>query len=260
MRCHKCGYISFDHLSECKKCGVDLVATRDKLGLAFMKPSEPFLLGSLIKDNRSDARTELLTPSGSPRFETQMTDIELAPDTSLDLEFADIEERESSEEPESFPGQARVRDQLSSARKVLEDIDSPRRPDLPASSGRDMELDLDAVLEAATAEEAREPRAVESEALEPLPEDMEIALSMEDLDQFMEDSGPPETVETQPRTVSYSSPSRDDGSLELIIEDEPPKKPEDEMTIELTSGDLDDLLQELEESTGGKEKKGKDQP
>jgi hypothetical protein len=45
MRCHKCGFISFDHLSECKKCVEDLTAVRQQLGLLPVKPSAPFSLG-----------------------------------------------------------------------------------------------------------------------------------------------------------------------------------------------------------------------
>lgn len=48
MKCHKCNHISFDHLSQCRKCGVDLSETREALGFAAFNPSAPFLLGSLL--------------------------------------------------------------------------------------------------------------------------------------------------------------------------------------------------------------------
>ena len=50
MKCTKCGFVSFDYLSECKKCGVSLAATRDLFGFPGTKSNVPFLLGSLIKD------------------------------------------------------------------------------------------------------------------------------------------------------------------------------------------------------------------
>lgn len=44
MKCPKCGYHSFDHLNDCKKCGNDLVAHKEKFNLrGFYAPgqSEP---------------------------------------------------------------------------------------------------------------------------------------------------------------------------------------------------------------------------
>lgn len=50
MKCNKCGYVSFDYLSECKKCGVSLEATREGLGFGTAKPNVPSFLGALLKD------------------------------------------------------------------------------------------------------------------------------------------------------------------------------------------------------------------
>ena len=50
MRCSKCGYVSFDYLSECKKCRTNLTGTRDGLGFFAAKPAVPSLLGSLLSD------------------------------------------------------------------------------------------------------------------------------------------------------------------------------------------------------------------
>lgn len=50
MKCPKCGYFSFDYLTECGKCGVGLGEVKEKLGLVAIKPSVPFFLGSLLKD------------------------------------------------------------------------------------------------------------------------------------------------------------------------------------------------------------------
>ena len=97
MRCHKCGYISFDHLSECKKCGVDLTGTRDKLGMAPGHPSEPFLLGGLLKDYKKDLRSEPVAPMGAAHMGMESGGIELDSETSFDLEFADLEDSERVE-------------------------------------------------------------------------------------------------------------------------------------------------------------------
>ena len=59
MKCQKCGFVSFDYLSECKKCGTDLTATREKMGFSGLKSEVPFLLGALLaggKSNISQAR------------------------------------------------------------------------------------------------------------------------------------------------------------------------------------------------------------
>jgi hypothetical protein len=50
MKCQKCGFVSFDYLSQCKKCGTDLTAVREQLGFSALKSETPFLLGSLLKD------------------------------------------------------------------------------------------------------------------------------------------------------------------------------------------------------------------
>ncbi|MCE5333497.1 MAG: hypothetical protein LLG06_02810 [Desulfobacteraceae bacterium] len=64
MKCTKCGYFSFDHLSECKKCGTNLSGVRDALGFSAAKPSIPFFLGSLLKDYQQPASMD------SPTAET----------------------------------------------------------------------------------------------------------------------------------------------------------------------------------------------
>lgn len=50
MRCPKCGYNSFDHLAQCKKCGIDLTRTRQELGMLHVEPTNPFFLGTLLGD------------------------------------------------------------------------------------------------------------------------------------------------------------------------------------------------------------------
>lgn len=59
MRCTKCGYVSFDFHSDCRKCGTNLAAIRECLGFQAVKPAVPFLLGSLLKDYvKPPAKTE----------------------------------------------------------------------------------------------------------------------------------------------------------------------------------------------------------
>jgi hypothetical protein len=55
MKCSKCGFVSFDFLSECKKCGTNIAGSREALGFDTMKPSVPFFLGALLKDYETSA-------------------------------------------------------------------------------------------------------------------------------------------------------------------------------------------------------------
>jgi hypothetical protein len=54
MKCQKCGFVSFDHLSECTKCGSDLRAVREGLGFTALKSEAPSLLGALLGQGRGD--------------------------------------------------------------------------------------------------------------------------------------------------------------------------------------------------------------
>ncbi len=49
MKCDKCGFVSFDYLAECRRCGADLSAIRERLGFSALKSEVPFLLGTLLK-------------------------------------------------------------------------------------------------------------------------------------------------------------------------------------------------------------------
>ncbi|NOY44808.1 MAG: hypothetical protein GXP50_05075 [Deltaproteobacteria bacterium] len=40
MKCPKCGYISFDYLDECRRCGTDLRDARALLGLIVVRPED----------------------------------------------------------------------------------------------------------------------------------------------------------------------------------------------------------------------------
>ena len=68
MRCPKCGYNSFDYLSECRKCSADLTLTRHELGFTGGKPATPFLLGPLLKEHK-EAEPEAKKPAEGDAFE-----------------------------------------------------------------------------------------------------------------------------------------------------------------------------------------------
>jgi hypothetical protein len=86
MRCHKCGFISFDHLSECKRCGVSLIAIRDGLGMMPFKPDVPSLLGSLLGE--SDKKSEEMisrAPAGDTSSISSTAHISEPQSGSIDL-------------------------------------------------------------------------------------------------------------------------------------------------------------------------------
>lgn len=63
MKCDKCGFVSFDHLAQCRRCGADLEAVRERLGFSPVKAEVPFLLGALVKKGEALA----LSPVGMAR-------------------------------------------------------------------------------------------------------------------------------------------------------------------------------------------------
>jgi hypothetical protein len=56
MRCEKCGYVSFDHLSECKNCQASMAAAREGFRFATVRASVPSLLGSLLNETPPAAK------------------------------------------------------------------------------------------------------------------------------------------------------------------------------------------------------------
>jgi hypothetical protein len=50
MKCSKCGFISFDYLSTCKKCGTNLSQARSGLGFSESVPAPPAFLKVMLED------------------------------------------------------------------------------------------------------------------------------------------------------------------------------------------------------------------
>ncbi|MDR3568424.1 MAG: hypothetical protein P4L43_10385 [Syntrophobacteraceae bacterium] len=136
MKCAKCGYISFDHLSECKKCQTSLAAVREELGFSAVKPLAPSLLASLLRDYHTQGqqnRPETAPPPDPFSFQEQTGSAQ--PDATgeseedfslLDLSDAELErliERDQSPEI-SMPAEAdtALRDELT---LNFDDFDEP---------------------------------------------------------------------------------------------------------------------------------------
>jgi len=68
MKCTKCGYVSFDYLSDCKQCGTNLAPAREGLGFGAAKPAVPSLLGSLLRDQYVEPHENVATEEAESSF------------------------------------------------------------------------------------------------------------------------------------------------------------------------------------------------
>jgi hypothetical protein len=79
MRCPKCGFISFDYLDNCKKCGASLAQIRAELCPLEMPPTEFTIWGLLgvgTGDGKAAEPTLLVTPQSEeiPALEISLED------------------------------------------------------------------------------------------------------------------------------------------------------------------------------------------
>ncbi|MBI4377860.1 MAG: hypothetical protein HY578_02055 [Nitrospinae bacterium] len=58
MKCPKCGYVSFEYLDQCKKCGRDLSQFKSSLGVVAFKP-EPLTIVSYIEGAEGEVTEEV---------------------------------------------------------------------------------------------------------------------------------------------------------------------------------------------------------
>jgi len=92
MKCTDCGFINFDHLSKCRKCGGDLSAVRKELGLTDFRPNPPFLLKSLLEESEQPA------PEISPGVRISAPGFpDLARTSTQDLELPSGEARSANQ-------------------------------------------------------------------------------------------------------------------------------------------------------------------
>jgi len=274
MRCQKCGYISFDHLSECKSCGVDLKAVRDELGYFPVEPSMLPVLESLLKGQddtflEAGAKTQSRQSheSSSPDFELnevfELDTIELAPDT------------ENSPPIAPAPAQAEMKGHLDSALKVFQDIESLN--DSPGESKtveseKDFEFEIDFVLDdlflsddaakpgyapkaPAKSQTAMEPAELSLEMprmetvsmSETIPEISSVELSDEDLDQIVLDADLEKELDLQ---IDFDdvppAQAKVPEKVDPVVKSVGGK--EDGMVLEISEDDLENLILELEDS------------
>ena len=224
MKCTKCGYFSFDHLTSCKSCGRDLTDAQQALNLLDFQPEVPFLLGSLVGEMRS---AESSVQEGLSL--TQETELELA---GLD------------------PGESPGLEATVDMHGMSETLDSGPPEDLELS---ELALDDLETIEAAGTVEA-EPAATIEDLAGLSGEEAELPEEADDgfmgLEFEMDDSEPDEMTSLDETLAAEEDFS--DLELEAEIEDlpeaadleealaaEPASEPEEEVAAEASDMELD---------------------
>ena len=126
MRCPKCGYISFDFLEKCKKCGKNLAKVSAVLGGAVHEAmSPPFLqLDEDICDEVSDERDQSIAP-----------DIALSEEDTVEIDMTELDDAETEERMS-----VSVPDEEDAVELVLDD-------DVPAQEAGGPDVDADQIPE-----------------------------------------------------------------------------------------------------------------
>lgn len=246
MRCQSCGYISFDYLSACKKCGGNTSAARDALGLVAGKPTMPFLLGALISVPET-APAATAAPEGvSDQVDSLFAEIDFGND---DVSFDLTEEKDAITEPASTAGAT---------------------PSSPAGGGDWEEIDA---IELEIGSALDEELVLDMSALDESPSD--LTLKEEDFLLGSLESKPVASAVPPAPGMQGSPAPGDDGDLQLDLgsdfeielnmdelsppgspplDIDPPKgfaSPGEDLVIDLGDDDLQGLLLELEDTKKG---------
>ncbi|MGV8075224.1 MAG: hypothetical protein AB2L11_11790 [Syntrophobacteraceae bacterium] len=90
MRCHKCGYLSFDYLSECKMCKVDLTTARESLGILNIAAPAPLFLNSMLKNTQTLPVEEGEAFENGESFVMDLPEIEFEEEQTFDGAMPDL--------------------------------------------------------------------------------------------------------------------------------------------------------------------------
>jgi hypothetical protein len=85
MKCSKCGFISFDYLSTCKKCGTNLSQARSGLGFSDTMPSPPAFLKALVEDVSSTAGEGIRREAKAPAVSRPSSEAAPTPGDEISL-------------------------------------------------------------------------------------------------------------------------------------------------------------------------------
>jgi hypothetical protein len=245
MKCHACGFIGFDHLSECGNCGGDLTVSRDGLGFVAMKPKVPCFLGSLLKDSQGIAPIQIKEPLGVSPSLSAIPEIEFGDDLQLEGENLEIRGITSSTPGHETmvnpsPGGGNVMDEA-----VTIDFSEDELHQMVNGNGseKEMELNLEFLLDEGAPSAAAPPSPgaevggihggdqVSKGAYDTGEYDSAaLELTDEDLAQFADD------IESSEKSLSSAVPPADNGN----------------MVLDLSDDDLQNLIADLEAPAEGK--------
>ncbi|MBW1981941.1 MAG: hypothetical protein JRJ12_12055 [Deltaproteobacteria bacterium] len=218
MRCPKCGYVSFDYLSACKKCQRDLTEVRQTLNLLDIRPEVPFLLGSLVGEYQEESAPAPGELAFTEQGEIELPGLDAGASETLE-ETMDMRSMQSTVDMEGMETTEEAAPAVEETHEVsLEEL------------GDDLDLEEEEFLglEIETDEEGQRPeQKADEEGLQTVPgvqETME-AIDLEEL----------EVQETEAEVVPDKAA-------------EPAEKVEDaEMELDLQEDELATLAKELED-------------
>ena len=237
MRCQRCGYVGFDHLKMCKKCGADLTAMRDGLGFIPVKPTVPSFLGALTGE------TSRAAPPAAEAFHAQDLADDSLPEIELEdeLVFVPDEPAEAMTDPLRGPSPVEVRSENDIEELSDEDLTIDVEED---EAERDLELDFN--LEEETAEagmatvvEGKLPEAV-IVSDEPVLEEPEVELDLDALDIGLIPDSKSETVQGD---LDADAGLEIDYDYKPSLDDIPPEAPTLAAPVSLDEGPIEFKLE-----------------
>ena len=219
MRCPKCGYVSFDYLSSCRKCSKDLTEVQQSLNLFNFKPEVPFLLGSLVGGDHLGGSGGQATLSLTQETELELAGLEASGAGTLE-ETMDMQSLQGTVDMEGLETSEDVAPLTTTRREVsLEELSEASDEGLESTLEGDdflgLEIDRDRGWPSAT------PDAVQ---------DFEPQLDTDAIDLF---------DDTARRGLETEELSQDIQTGDRLTTPEP--------ELDLSEADLSDLAKELED-------------
>ena len=157
MRCPKCSFISFDHLTSCTKCGRDISELAVELQGTSIKTEAPMFLSGALG---------AFTGEEEEIFEEQALDVEMQEGIDFDMEMQGEEEAEGQEKGEdvdfAFAEKGEEKADISLAEAEAEETAAT----VEAEAGEDSDLDLGTEGKEVSEEEKTDALAAEAEEIE----------------------------------------------------------------------------------------------
>lgn len=140
MRCPKCGFISFDHLTSCSKCGKELAETSDQLKGTSIKSHTSYFLGSVFgiksAELENSAAGEADAYDADDSIELDIS-TEGPDEDEIDLSGMEVDDEEDSEEDAGIimPGMEEFSEEEEIPTISLNQFEDTDKSDEDASEG-----------------------------------------------------------------------------------------------------------------------------